>query len=248
MPVIPGATVNSGYQSQSIDTSIDADVLFFHHLQQLTLQQKALRVQRLDRRIRELSPIKNMVEDPISLAIDISKLLDLCKIPYYVGGSLASSLWGEPRYSEDLDLVIVLLPDRVPELIAALMPRFYISEVAIDDAVSGRCSSFNAISLASVEKIDFFVSQSDVFSLSKLDRRISYELPTGDRIWVYSPEDIILQKLVWGRGDRSEKQWRDVLGVIKVQQSKLDFNYLREWADKLNIIEYLDRALTASGV
>jgi hypothetical protein len=248
MPAIPVATVKSGYRAQSIDTSIDADVLFFHHLQQLTLQQKVLRVQRLDRSIRELSPIKKMVEDPISLAINISKLLDLCEIPYYVGGSLASSLWGEPRYSEDLDLVIMLLPDRVPELIAALMPQFYISEVAIADAVSGRCSSFNAISLASAEKIDLFVSQSDAFSLSKLDRRISFELPTGDRLWVYSPEDIILQKLVWGHGDRSEKQWRDVLGVIKVQQSKLDFNYLRQWANTLDIVEYLDRAFTASGI
>jgi hypothetical protein len=248
MPIIPVATVKSGYRSQSIDTSVDADILFFSHLQQLTLQQKALRVQRLDRSIRALSLIKNMVEDPISLAINISKILDRCEIPYYVGGSLASSLWGEPRYSEDLDLVIVLLPDRVPDLITALMPQFYISEVAIADAVAGRCDSFNAISLASAEKIDLFVSQTDTFSLSKLDRRISYELPTGDRIWVYSPEDIILQKLVWGRGDRSEKQWRDVLGVIKVQRSKLDLSYLRHWADTLDIVEYLDRALTASGV
>jgi hypothetical protein len=248
MPLIPVATVKSGYRSQSSDTSIDADVLFFQQIQQLTLQQKAQRVQRIDRSIRALSPIKTMVEDPISLAINISKLLDRCQIPYYVGGSLASSLWGEPRYSEDLDLVIVLLPDRVPELIATLMPQFYISEVAIADAVSGRCSSFNAISLASAEKIDLFVSQSDDFSISKLDRRISYELPTGDRLWVYSPEDIILQKLVWGGGDRSEKQWRDVLGVIKVQRSKLDFNYLRQWADKLDIIAYLDRSLTESGV
>jgi hypothetical protein len=248
MPLIPVATVKSGYRSQSSDTSIDADVLFFQQIQQLTLQQKAQRVQRIDRSIRALSPIKTMVEDPISLAINISKLLDRCEIPYHVGGSLASSIWGEPRYSEDLDLVILLLPDRVPELIATLMPQFYISEVAIADAVSGRCSSFNAISLASTEKINLFVSQSDDFSISKLDRRISYELPTGDRLWVYSPEDIILQKLVWGGGDRSEKQWRDVLGVIKVQRSKLDFNYLRQWADKLDIIAYLDRSLTESGV
>lgn len=248
MPLIPVATLKSGYQSQSIDTSIDADVLVFRHLQQLTPQQKASRIQRIDRSIRALSPIKKMVEDPISLAINISKILDRCEIPYYIGGSLASSLWGEPRYSEDLDLVIVLAPDRVANLVAELMPQFYISEVAIADAVSGRCSSFNVISLASAEKIDLFVSQSDDFSLSKLDRRISYELPTGDCLWVYSPEDIILQKLVWGRGDRSEKQWRDVLGVLKVQRAKLDFNYLRQWAEKLDISEYLDRASSVSGI
>jgi hypothetical protein len=102
--------------------------------------------------------------------------------------------------------------------------------------------------LASAEKIDLFVSQIDDFSISKLDRRISYELLIGDRIWVYSPEDIILQKLVWGGGDRSKKQWRDVLGVIKVRQSKLDFTYLRQWAEKLDIVEYLDRSLTAAGI
>ena len=64
---------------------------------------------------------------------------------------------------------------------------------------------------------------------------------------MYSPEDIILQKLVWGQGDRSEKQWRDVLGVLKVQQSTLDLNYLKQWAEQLDLVEYLDRAFTASG-
>jgi hypothetical protein len=247
MPAIPPATVKIGYVSQAVDTSIDADVLIFTILRQLTLCAKALRVQRLDRAIRALSPIKTMIEDPISLAIRISSILDLCDIPYYIGGSLASSLWGEPRYSEDLDLIIFLLPDRVADLVNALMPQFYLSEVAVQEAVTGKCSSFNIISLVGTEKVDLFVSQFDGFSLSKLDRRVSYLFPTDDAVWVSSPEDIILQKLVWGQGDRSEKQWRDVLGVLKVQQAKLDINYLNRWAEQLGVNEYLDRALIQAG-
>jgi hypothetical protein len=247
MPALPPAIVKIGYRAQAIDTSIDTDVLMFALLRRLTAVQKAARVQALDRSIRQLSPIKNMIEDPISLAIRIAQILDRCDIPYYIGGSLASSLWGEPRYSEDLDLIIFLLPERVTDLINALMPQFYLSEVAVQEAVTGKCSSFNIISLVSTEKVDLFVSQFDGFSLSKLDRRVSYLLPTGDAVWVSSPEDIILQKLVWGQGDRSEKQWRDVLGVLKVQQANLDINYLNQWAEQLGVTEYLDRAFIQAG-
>lgn len=112
MPPIPKAIVKAGYKPQSIDTSVDADVLMFNLWRRLSYEDKAQRVQKIDQAIRQISPTKSVIEDPISLAIRISTRLDSIQVPYYIGGSLASSLWGEPRYSEDLDLVIEISPEQ----------------------------------------------------------------------------------------------------------------------------------------
>jgi hypothetical protein len=250
MPKLPKTTVKPGYKPQSEDTSVDTDVLMFSLLRQLSPEIKRERVQILDRSIRKLSPVKDkdMVEDPISLAKAIATILERLNIPYYVGGSLASSLLGEPRYSEDLDMVIAIASEQRESLIQEFERPFYISEAAVDDALSGRCFSFNVISLASAEKVDLFVSQPDAFSTSKMARRIRYPLDNGGSLWVCSPEDMILQKLIWGRRSNSQKQWRDVLGVLKVQGEKLDYGYLAEWADRLGILAALEQAMTEAGI
>ncbi|GAC1497281.1 MAG: hypothetical protein NVS2B14_11250 [Chamaesiphon sp.] len=80
-----------------------------------------------------------------------------------------------------------------------------------------------------------------------MTRRIQQELPDGAAIWIASPEDVVLQKLVWGQGSQSEKQWRDVMGVLKVQGNRLDFEYLWRWSTELNIFETLDRAFREAG-
>jgi hypothetical protein len=248
MPPLPHATVKPGYRPQAEDTSIDADVLMFALLRQLNPIQKAERVIRLDRSIRELSPLKQMVEDPITLAKAIAAILEPLNISYYVGGSLASSLLGEPRYSEDLDLIIAVSVAQSKSLIQALEPQFYISEVAVEDALNDRCSSFNIIRLESGEKIDLFISGTDDFSLSKMQRRVNYPLPDDTSLWLCSAEDIILQKLVWRRSSQSEKQWRDVLGVLKVQAAHLDYGYLTTWAERLAIADALSQAFIEAGI
>jgi hypothetical protein len=183
MPSIPHANVKPGYRAQADDTSIDADVLMFALLRQVTLEQKAQRIQALDRKIRQLSPIQtNVIEDPISLARVIATLLASLNIPYYIGGSLASSLWGEPRYSEDLDLIIAVAPDQSQKLIQIFDRQFYVSADAVEDALGGRCPSFNVISVDSSEKVDLFISRADGFSASKMARRIRYPI---EPIWYF---------------------------------------------------------------
>jgi hypothetical protein len=249
MPPMPQATVKPGYRPQSDDTSIDADVLMFTLLRQLTPTLKAQRVQKLDLSIRKLSPTrKAVIEDPLSLASMIANRLESLGINYYIGGSLVSSLLGESRYSEDLDLVIEVAPYQSSDLIQALENEFYISEIAVEDALYGRCTSFNIISLASSEKIDLFIARTDPFSRSKMARRIKYSLSNRTSVWLCSAEDIILQKLLWGKASRSEKQWRDVLGVLKVQCETLDYSYLTDWADELGLLDSLTQALTQSGL
>ena len=190
-----------------------------------------------------------MVTDLITFARKVVGILELLNIAYYIGGSVASSLLGENRYTEDLDLIIEL--DRIkakPLLEAFLNASFYISDSAVEDAVSGRCSSFNVLDNETLEKADLFILRDTPFAKSKMARRIQQQLPDGDSIWISSPEDIVLQKLVWGRGSQSEKQWRDVLGVLKLQGNHLDFEYLWRWGEELNLIETLDRAFRESGL
>ncbi|MBD2547261.1 hypothetical protein [Planktothricoides raciborskii] len=196
-------------------------------------------------------PEKSMILDPISLAEKISKILLRLAIPYMVGGSVASSLLGEERSTQDLDLVIDIQPFNLSPFVAAMSEEFYIDAGAVSEAID-RKSSFNAIHLLSLEKVDFFVLPYDDFSLSKFSRRQLYTIADEPKneIYIYSPEDIVLQKLSWYKMGRmqSQKQWRDVLGVLKLQGSQLDFAYLKQWAEFLKLTSLLTQALRESGL
>ena len=191
-----------------------------------------------------------MLSDPISLALDIAQILNRLEIPYLIGGSVASALLGESRATEDIDLVADLSLEQVPSLIQALVPRFYLSEETVREAVRDR-RSFNLIDHQSLGKIDIFVLKADPFPQSEFRRRRSQVVREPDETLVLpTPEDIILQKLRWYRltRNRSDKQWRDILGVMKLQGETLDFDYLWQWAESLQLTESLAKALTAAGL
>lgn len=194
---------------------------------------------------------KAMILDPISLAQNIAEILNPLDIPYMIGGSVASSLWGEERSTQDLDLVIDLQSVQVAPLVAAMSAEFYINEATVIEAMNNE-SSFNAIHLVSAEKVDFFVLPNDDFSRSKLSRRQPYRVSEDPKIelYLYSPEDIVLQKLRWYKltGMQSQKQWRDVLGVLKLQGSSLDLVYLQQWAEFLQLTSLLTQTLQESGL
>jgi hypothetical protein len=285
------AIVPKGYKTQSIDTTIDAEIYLFNLWKQLDLNEKEKLMfrafkkasifalagikylypdaspdeisyhyvrKRLGLNVAELlkSKIYNkevMIEDPIYLARKISTLLKPLDIPYYIGGSVASSFQGEVRYTEDLDLVISIRASQAQSILNAFSKDFYISEIAVDDALSGRTSSFNVIDFETTEKADMFVSRNDAFSISKMGRRQLYmpiNRPESDAIYLCSPEDTILQKLVWYRmtKNESQRQWRDVLGVMKIQGDRLDFEYLCKWGMELSLSDLLAIAYTESGL
>lgn len=205
-----------------------------------------------------LSEEELMIQEPIWLAKKIADILESLQIPYVVGGSVASSLLGENRATQDLDLVINISMSQAQSLIKAMEGEFYISEIAVIEAIEKarlfpREAAFNVIYLAAIEKTDIFVmGADDPFSISTMNRRQSYVVSDEDEraIYIYSAEDIILQKLSGYQlsGSGLEKQWRDVLGVLKVQGERLDFNYLNEWAEVLNINDLLIPALRESGL
>lgn len=281
MPIMPKATPKPGYRPQAEDTSIDADVLLFSLLRQLTPQQKAQRFASFNQKVRQLTlsqlppgvsareyyirkrlgaqwlpqfslqdkPV--MIQDPIAFIRKLAGLLEPLEISYFVGGSVASSLWGESRYTEDIDLVIELSRSQVQPLVQAFLSQgsYYISEIAIEEAInsSDASKSFNVLDNETLEKADLFVLKDEPFAQSKMARRVLWELPEGS-IHLCSAEDIILQKLLWRRGSQSEKQWRDVLGVLKVQGAFLDYGYLGEWAARLKVDDDLAQAFVEAGL
>ena len=192
-----------------------------------------------------------MLTDPISLAIDIATILNRLNIPYLVGGSVASTLMGEMSATEDVDIVADLTLEKVIPLIQSLQPRFYVSEDAARDAIRFK-RSFNLIDNESLGKVDVFILKDDPFPQIEFQRRRSQLVRQNpDQMLVFpTPEDIILQKLVWYRmtKNESQRQWRDVLGVLKLQGDRLDFNYLQKWAVELNLDDLLQTASTESGL
>lgn len=188
--------------------------------------------------------------EAIAITLQVTEVLESLGIEYLVGGSLASSLLGIPRATLDVDLVAVLAPEHVGPLVQALAPTFYIDEAAVADAIRRR-ASFNIIHLETVFKVDVFVQKDQPLARSEMSRKQTYELSDrpGVRLVVGSAEDIILQKLDWYRlgHEISERQWTDVLGVLKVQGDRLDLTYLRHWAAQVGLSTLVERALGTLG-
>lgn len=191
-----------------------------------------------------------MLSDPITLALDVANILNALDIPYLVGGSLASGIWGEVRATQDVDFVANLQIEKVSQLVQALLPRFYVSENAVLDAISYK-QSFNLIDNESLGKIDIFILKDKPFNQTEFGRRIPLVVRPPDQTLVLpTAEDIILQKLSWYRqgSQVSSQQWRDVLGVIKLQGEQLDFDYLTKWAQELKLTDLLSQSLQESGI
>jgi hypothetical protein len=192
-----------------------------------------------------------MLIDPISLALDVAAIMNRLEIPYLIGGSVASTLMGEMRATEDVDIVADLSIEKVIPLLKSLQPRFYVSEDAIRDAIRFK-RSFNLIDNESLGKVDIFILKDNPFPQIEFQRRQSQIVRQNpDQMLVLpTPEDIILQKLVWYRMTKndSQRQWRDVLGVLKLQGDRLDFAYLQKWAVELSLSDLLETACTESGI
>ena len=184
--------------------------------------------------------------------IPFIKVLDKLSISYYISGSIASSAFGLPRSTMDIDIVAELQSSHISQLKQNLESEFYIDEDMIKEAID-RLSSFNLIHLETAIKIDVFIHKRSSFQDSTFNRRQKDTLVENDKSFEFyfsSPEDIILNKLQWyEKGNRvSERQWLDVLGVIKVQGDSLDKDYLINWAQKLDIYNQLVDVFTEAEV
>ena len=177
----------------------------------------------------------------------IANLLEALEIPYLVGGSVASSALSEYRSTNDIDVVVDLTLDKTPALVDVFGEDYYYEPELIRDAIV-RQDSFNVLHFETMLKIDFFIKQSNAWFDEQFARRQKKEIGTGEQsvqVWLPTAEDVILQKLAWYRlgGEVSDRQWRDVQGVLKIQAVNLDFDYLSRWAAFRGITDLLARAM-----
>ena len=189
------------------------------------------------------------IQDSVELARQLHAVLESLEIPYYVTGGVASIAYGEPGTTRGLDLVVQIEPANIMMLSNVLEREgFYCPPRAVEDIQSGRGKVLSITHTETILNADIVVNSDRSFDRSKMKRRRLIAVDPDTSFWIASPEDVILAKLLWGRRSQSEKQWRDVLGVLKVQGETLDYPYLRDWAERLGLTDALSRALTEAGI
>ncbi len=176
------------------------------------------------------------------LVFDLVHVLDRLQIHYALGGSMASSIHGKPRYTQDADLTVEAFTGKEQAFTDSLDAAYYVSLDAVQLAVREQ-RSFNVIHTSSGFKIDVFIAKNTPFEQSAFARRRTAEL-AQEPIYILSPEDIVLHKLEWFRlgGGVSDRQWSDILGVLQVQKDQVDLAYLENWAGQLGLTELLTQA------
>lgn len=184
-----------------------------------------------------------MSVDALDVALIVAHALEQAGVPYFLGGSVASSLQGEPRSTNDIDFVVDLRANQIQALIQALGADFEMDEESLAEEVNRR-GSWNVFFLPLAMKIDLFIKKHSPFDLSEFSRRRRFELGEGKSLQVKSPEDTVLRKLLWFRegGEVSTTQWRDLVQVLRMSAGGLDDAYLSEWASTLGLTELLERA------
>jgi hypothetical protein len=189
-------------------------------------------------------------EGPFALVRRVVSILDELGIPYALGGSMASSLVGEPRSTVDVDVAIQVDPATGEHLIERARAEFYVPDEAAREAIAER-SSFNLLDTTQALKVDLFVLGEGLLDRMQIERRVLVEVPgVPAGIWITSAEDQVLRKLDWFRQTdaTSDRQWRDVIGILRVHGGSIDRAYLVECAAEVGLAELLADALRDAGL
>lgn len=185
-------------------------------------------------------------QDQQDLLEVIAVRLEHCCIRYFVTGSQASTMYGEPRFTQDIDVVIELRQQGLSEFLAAFgSDDYYLSESAVRSAVERR-GMFNLIQPATGGKVDFVVAKDSDFDRSRFLRARPVLIGEGVMAMFASPEDVILKKLQWYQKDSSDRHVRDISGVLRVQGEAIDFEYIESWLERLGVADVWKRVKARS--
>ncbi len=191
-----------------------------------------------------------LLNEPIHVTLQVVQELEMLGIPYFIGGSLASAMHGVPRSTIDTDLVAVIRLEQADVLAQALEKHFYVQVDDIREAIVYE-RSFNVIHLETFFKVDVFIAKTRPYDREQLRRCMAHivAIEPERSIYISSAEDTVLAKLEWYRMGNgiSDRQWNDILGVLKVQRDILDRSYMRHWAKELGVLDLLERALEDAG-
>jgi hypothetical protein len=190
----------------------------------------------------------NGADDVVTIARRVGSAIEAAGGAYFVGGSIASSVHGEPRSTNDIDIVLKLPPENVGDLAVALGADFEVDVDTLRDALQGGTQA-TAFYLPTVTKIDLFGLGSDRYDQIEFTRRRHVQVQsTGETLVMKSPEDTVLRKLLWYRqgGCVSDRQWRDIVEVLQISGPEMDRRYLATWAERLDLTDMLSRAKAGS--
>ena len=177
--------------------------------------------------------MKNLaVSQEIELLKIVSRRLEKAGVPYMITGSVAANLYAVPRMTRDIDIVVEMQKGDADRLCGIFKEDFYIDRDSIEEAVEN-AGMFNIIHNEYVMKIDFIIRKEIPYRKLEFDRRRSMEVE-GIKMWIASPEDLILSKLFWAKDNFSEMQLGDV-GNLLVTIKDLDRGYLEKWVKSLGL-------------
>lgn len=187
------------------------------------------------------------IQDSTQLATQLHSIFETVGISYYVTGGMAAITYGEPRTTRDLDVVISIPREALTPLVSALEASgFYVP--GVEDVAVGRMRTLQITHMETISRADLVMVDDKPYERLKFQRRQLLPWPDDMAVYMVSPEDIVVNKLRWGQRSQSDKQWRDVLGVLKTQQGDLDYEYMHHWAAAFDLSEALERATLAAGV
>ena len=184
---------------------------------------------------------------PYELLQRIVETLERLDISYLVTGSVAAMAYGEPRLTNDIDIVAAIDERHVAGLLEAFPPaEFYISEEAIGEAIRHR-TQFNIIHPSSGLKVDVIVRKDTPFDKSRFNR-IRRIRPAETYIASFAaPEDIIIMKMRYYADGGSEKHLRDIAGILKISPDEVDMAYIVDWSRRLDLTDIWEMVLGRVG-
>jgi hypothetical protein len=176
----------------------------------------------------------------------LATVLDAAGVPYMLTGSFASTLFGAPRTTQDIDIVIDPTLGSLEKLLRCLPEdAYYVSRDAAR-AAYGAEGMFNLVDFATGWKIDFIIRKRRPFSEEEFGRRRAVEV-LGTRLFVATAEDVIVAKLEWAKLGESERQLGDVAGILRGQGDQLDVAYVQRWVDSLRLGAQWEAARALAG-
>ena len=176
--------------------------------------------------------------DQLSVLKVVADRLAHAGVRYMITGSIAAGHYGRPRMTRDIDIVVEVRPEDAHRLVTAVGGEFGGDEKRVMDAIRRR-GMFNLIHETAIVKVDFIVRKDDAYRVEEFGRRRVVRVDDQD-VWMVAPEDLVLSKLVWAKGSRSEIQMRDVKEVLQAQRQTLDWVYLERWAANLAVQSMLE--------
>ena len=184
--------------------------------------------------------MKKQILDIVGFLKLVLEALDAAGVEYLIGGAIAEWAWGEPRATQDIDIVINLPIKAVGKFSKELEKRDMLvpAEIILDTILEDRADiPINAIHMYSGLKADLYpVRAGDELRLRAFQRRqrVDYGPPIG-RIYVHSPEDLILYKLIYFGVSQQPKHARDIAAILRAKKDQIDFGYIEEWTTRLGL-------------